>query len=88
MFCASATLIESHEKRRKREKGLKGSERGRNAAALDAAGAALGSIALFAFAGTATLLLRREVSLTFACASLAWIVVAGVAWRLWHDWRR
>jgi Protein of unknown function (DUF3147) len=39
IFLASATLIEAHERRRKRERGLHGNRRGRQAAALDAAGA-------------------------------------------------
>ena len=39
IFCASATLIEKHEIRRKREAGLDGRRRGEEAAALDAAGA-------------------------------------------------
>src|SRR5512133_371542 len=34
IFCASATLIEKHERERKEKKGLKGKERGKNAAAL------------------------------------------------------
>lgn len=42
IFCASATLIEKHEMRRKQEAGLRGERRGQEAAALDAAGAALG----------------------------------------------
>jgi hypothetical protein len=45
IFCASATLIEKHEIRRKRESGLSGRRRGREAAALDAAGAVLGASA-------------------------------------------
>jgi hypothetical protein len=49
IFCASATLIEKHERERKKKKGLKGKERGKDAAALDAAGAGLGSIALAVF---------------------------------------
>ena len=44
IFCASATLIEKHEIRRKREAGLIGRRRGQEAAALDAAGAALGAL--------------------------------------------
>jgi hypothetical protein len=40
IFCASATLIEKHEIRRKREAGLAGERRGQMAAAVDAAGAA------------------------------------------------
>jgi hypothetical protein len=50
IFCASATLIEKHEIRRKREAGLDGRRRGEEAAALDAAGAALGALAMLAFA--------------------------------------
>ncbi len=50
IFCASATLIERHETRRKREAGLRGTRRGREAAALEAAGAGLGSIGMLAFA--------------------------------------
>ncbi|UPK40191.1 DUF3147 family protein [Bradyrhizobium sp. 186] len=43
IFCASASLIEKHEIRRKREAGLSGERRGKMAAALDSAGAAWGS---------------------------------------------
>src|SRR5258708_9788544 len=49
IFCASATLIEKHERERKQKLGLSGYRRGTDAAALDAAGAALGSIGLAAF---------------------------------------
>ena len=45
IFCASATLIEKHEIRRKREAGLDGRRRAEEAAALDAAGAALPALA-------------------------------------------
>ena len=46
IFCASATLIEKHEMRRKSEAGMDGRRRGQQAAALDATGAALGSFGL------------------------------------------
>ena len=49
IFCASATLIEEHERKRKEAKGLQGARRGQQAAALDAAGAGWGSIALGVF---------------------------------------
>ena len=49
IFCASATLIEKHERERKEKKGLQGKERGKDAAALDAAGAGLGGVALAVF---------------------------------------
>src|SRR6266480_7999788 len=46
IFCASATLVEKHERKRKERAGLRGTRRGKEAAALDAAGAALGSFGL------------------------------------------
>ena len=49
IFPASATLIEKHVRERKERAGLPGARRGKEAAALDAAGAALGSFGLAAF---------------------------------------
>jgi hypothetical protein len=80
IFCASATLIEKHEIRRKREAGLSGERRGQEAAALDAAGAALGALGMLAFAGMFLWLVERSVAAAFAAASLAWIVVSVAAW--------
>src|SRR5262249_39772858 len=56
VFCASATLIEKHECERKEKVGIRGTRRGKEAAALDAAGAALGSFGLLAFGGAIWLL--------------------------------
>ena len=50
IFPASVTLVEKHETQNKKRAGLQGTCRGREAAALDAVGAALGSIALIPFA--------------------------------------
>ena len=50
VLCASATLVETHERREKRQHGLNGQRRGTDAAALEAAGAAIGSIGLASFA--------------------------------------
>jgi hypothetical protein len=50
IFPASATLVEKHEREKKENAGLRGAKRGRDAAALEAAGAALGSVGLMAFA--------------------------------------
>jgi Protein of unknown function (DUF3147) len=80
IFCASATLIEKHEIRRKRETGLSGERRGQEAAALDAAGAVLGALGMLAFAGVFLWLVERSVVAAFAAASLAWIVVSVTAW--------
>ncbi|MET4842600.1 DUF3147 family protein [Bradyrhizobium japonicum] len=80
IFSASATLIEKHEIRRKREAGLEGSRRGREAAALDAAGAVLGALGMLAFAAVFWLLVERSVASAFIGASLAWLTVAVAAW--------
>ena len=81
IFCASATLIEKHEIRRKREAGLSGESRGRMAAAVDAAGAALGALGMLAFATAfSMLILRSNVPAAFVGASLAWLIIAVVAW--------
>jgi hypothetical protein len=80
IFCASATLIEKHETRRKREAGLDDERRGQQAAALDAAGAALGALGMLAFAGVFCLLVERSITGAFAGASLAWLCVSVAAW--------
>jgi hypothetical protein len=49
IFPASATLIERHVRERKEKTGLRGARRGNEAAALDAAGAVVGSFGLAAF---------------------------------------
>ena len=50
IFPASMTLIEKHERKKKEQHALTGLRRGREAAAVDAAGASLGSCGLFVFA--------------------------------------
>lgn len=80
IFCASATLIEKHEIRRKQETGLAGIQRGRKAAALEAAGAALGALGMLGFAGVFWMLVEKSVAGAFAGATLAWLVVAVAAW--------
>ncbi len=91
IFCASATLIERHEIRRKRDAGVRGTRRGREAAALDAAGATLGSIAMIGFAATFLALSPYGAVAAFAGAGIAWPLIAIGAWRLrWAQkrWRR
>jgi hypothetical protein len=68
IFCASATLIEKHEIRRKREAGLSGERRGQEAAALDAAGAALGALGMLAFAGVFLFLVRAQRRRRLRCS--------------------
>lgn len=73
-------MIEKHEIRRKREAGLAGERRGQEAAALDAAGAALGAIGLLAFASVFSFRVESNVPAAFIGASLAWLVVSVAAW--------
>ena len=81
IFPASATLVEKHEAEKKREKGMHGEERGRDAAALDAAGAAMGSIGLMLFALVVWRLLRDHSSwLTQTLALVLWFVSSCTVW--------
>lgn len=82
IFCASATLIESHERRAKEKAGLSGRRRGQQAAALDAAGAGLGSIGLAAFAASFYVVVSTSAIGAFAAAILAWAAVSVSAWWL------
>ena len=80
IFPASATLIEKHVRERKEKAGLAGARRGKEAAALDAVGAMLGSIGLAAFAAVIWLLIGRSPSLALFLAIAAWLAVAMLAW--------
>jgi Protein of unknown function (DUF3147) len=82
MFPASATLIEKHEQKRKEKIGLPGARRGREAAALDAAGAVLGSFGLAVFALIIWLLIERGTALALVSATVAWLAVVILAWML------
>ena len=82
IFPASATLIEKHEREKKEEHGLQGTERGREAASVDAAGSAMGSIGLLAFA----LLVWQfapihKAWLVLEGATLIWFAVSVSLWR-------
>ena len=80
IFCASATMIEKHEIRRKREAGFTGERRGKMAAAVDAAGAALGSLGMLAFATVFWSLVNSSIPAAFVGAALAWLIVSVAAW--------
>lgn len=83
IFPASATLVENHEKEKKQQVGMEGVIRGRNAASLDARGAAMGSCGLLVFAIVVWQFLTGHPPwLVFAGATLAWLIVSVVLWRL------
>ena len=80
---ASATLVEKHERQKKERLGLNGKNRSRLAAGLDAAGAAMGSIALMVFAFLVWRFLpARETWLILTASTIAWLAVAVSIWRV------
>ena len=87
IFCASATLIEKHERERKEKLGLEGYRRGTDAAALDAAGAALGSIGLLVFGFGVWFLASRSGVEALGLGSVAWLLVCVFLWRLRREFR-
>jgi len=90
IFPATATLIEKHEKQKKERAGKSGMERGREAAGVDAAGAAMGSIGLAAFALVVWLRLPASgTSTVLIGATLAWFVTSVSVWEFRETiWRR
>jgi Protein of unknown function (DUF3147) len=83
IFPASATLIEKHERQRKEEKGLRGTRRGKEAASVDAAGSAMGSVGLLVFA----LIVWRfaphySTWLVLMSATLAWLTLSVIIWHI------
>jgi Protein of unknown function (DUF3147) len=84
ILASSVTLVEKHERERKQQKGMSGSIRGRQAAGADAAGAAMGSIGLMAFAFCIWQLLPRHSAwLVVGDATLLWSMVCVIIWYLW-----
>lgn len=83
IFPASATLIEKHEKQKKERAGLHGSARGRKAAAVDAAGAAIGSLGLLAFAWLVQRLLPNHNAWQVLLGSTGiWLAVSLLLWQI------
>jgi len=87
IFCASTTLIEKHERERKQKAGLRGKRRGEQAAALDATGTTIGSLALMVFAAVAWQLMSLLPAVALGLAMAAWLTTATVAWWLWRSLR-
>jgi hypothetical protein len=82
ILCASATLVEAHERREKCERGLIGHRRGTDAAALEAAGAALGSLGLASFALAVWLLAPNMGIASLGIGAVVWLVVAVMCWQM------
>jgi hypothetical protein len=81
IFPASATLIEKHETQKKEEKGLRGIQRGREAASVDAAGSAMGSLGLLVFASIVWQFAPRySAGIVLMGATVAWLTVSVLIW--------
>jgi hypothetical protein len=81
IFPASASLIEKHQREKKRRAGWDGEKRGRLAAGVDAAGAAMGSLGLAIFAAaTWKLLPHVALWMTLTLATAFWGIVAMLVW--------
>jgi hypothetical protein len=83
IFPASATLIERHEKEKKERAGIIGSTRGRKAAAVDAAGASIGSIGLLTFALLGKrFLVNHSPWLVLTGATGVWLAISLLLWQI------
>ena len=83
IFPASATLIEKHELQKKRRAGVNGLARSREVAGVDAAGAAMGSVGLLAFAFTVYKTVTIYPAwLALTAALVIWAVVSLFVWRI------
>ncbi len=81
IFPATASLIEKHEKEEKAEIGSDGTERGRLAAGIDAAGTAIGCIGLMGFALVVWRgLPGQRAGVVLVEALLAWVVLSVGFW--------
>jgi uncharacterized membrane protein (GlpM family) len=89
IFPATATLIEKHEKEKKKEQGKDGTRRARIVVGLDAIGTSIGAIALAVFAIIIWRVLpHSSLPAVLIGAMLAWMVTAWMGWMLWQGLRR
>jgi hypothetical protein len=83
IFPASATLIEKNAREEKQKTGLSGTRRGRMEAAVDAAGASIGTLGLMVFA----VLIWRFMPdhrpwIVLLSATVVWLVFSVMAWKI------
>ena len=83
IFPASATLLEKHQREKKKKAGIAETIRGRQAAALDAYGAALGCVGLVCFALIVWRMLRFHGSIVILCTALVgWTITSLTLWKI------
>ena len=81
IFPATATLIEKHEAKKKKQEGMHGRYLAKCAAGADAAGTAMGTIGLLAF-GMLVWQLSESLApwIVLTMATMAWFAVAMTVW--------
>jgi hypothetical protein len=83
IFPASATLIEKNAREEKRKAGLNGTRRGRMEAAVDAAGASIGTLGLLAFAAVVWRFMQSHRPwLVLVLATVIWLAVSVTVWKI------
>jgi len=83
IFPASATLIAKHEKQKKEQHGLHGTVRGTQAASIDAAGSAIGSLGLIAFAFVVWKFVEAHNHwVVILAATMSWLTLSVLLWEL------
>jgi hypothetical protein len=83
IFPAGASLLEKHEKEKKQKVGFDGTNRGRIAAGLDSAGAAVGCLGLIGFAVTLSAGLEgHSPQMIIGLAVVVWLAVSVSVWFL------
>jgi Protein of unknown function (DUF3147) len=81
IFPAGASLLEAHEKRKMAKAGLDGTNQGREAASVDAAGASIGCIGLVVFAAVAWQELPgHNAYAVISVATSTWLLVSVGIW--------
>lgn len=91
IFPASATLLEKHERAKKRKAGIAPTIRGRLAAALDARGAVMGALGGMGFGAIMWKFLpHSSLSAALALALISWFAISSLLWyvRKHHPWNR
>jgi hypothetical protein len=89
IFPASVTLLDKHEKLKKKKAGIQSTSRGRLASALDARGAAMGATGLACFGFIVWRLLPlRSVPLSLGVALAAWLTISVLIWLVWKKRHR
>jgi hypothetical protein len=88
IFPASATLIEKHERQKKAQAGITATLRGRQSAALDAFGAALGCVGLAGFAVIVWRFLPRHgTGIVLFAGTITWLAFSVLGWSIRHKRR-